>query len=57
MYPKRFVMMVYMSFKWLRIENRSRICEQNNEILGSSKDWKLLENYIKSKDNCLFTTV
>jgi len=41
-------MMGYMSFKWLRIENRSEICEQENELWVSSKDWKLLENHIKS---------
>jgi hypothetical protein len=48
MFPLKFVMMVCMSFKWLRIENRSGICEQDNEVLGSSKDWKLLEDHIKS---------
>jgi len=48
MFPKRFILKVYMSFKWVRIENRSGICEKDNELLGSSKDWKLTENQIKS---------
>jgi hypothetical protein len=53
-------MMLYMSFKWLRIENRSEICEKDNGLLGSSNDWKLLENHIKPSQTqqlFLFTTV
>lgn len=40
-------MKLYMSFKWLGIENRSGICEHDNELLCSLKDLQLLENHIK----------